>query len=181
MEGVWTVILAAGASRRFNGIKALAPWGNGTLLSQAIDTARAFSGDNFLVVTGAHRAQIEAELTEMPFVYNESWEKGMGTSIACGVAAVLNKAKGAGFIVLMTVDQPHVTPEHLALLVEKSRGNGLCTLSRDGETDMPPAVLTPDFFKDAIALQGDRGLKPSLGEYNTVASSALRDYDARVG
>lgn len=178
---IWTVILAAGASRRFKGIKALAPFGQGSFISNACAIARKFTGKNVVVVTGAHRDEIEPALAGHQIAYNADWEKGMGTSLACGLRAVMAADAKAEAVVIMPVDQPHIHLEHLQKLVDKALTSGLCTLSSDGAVDTPPAALVPEFFKDALALTGDRGLKASLTKYNVVVDPAVtQDIDTKM-
>lgn len=180
-DSVWTVILAAGASRRFkSGIKALAPWGQGTLLSQAIDTARAVSGSRVLVVTGAHRAVIEPAATALT-VYNEKWEDGMGASIACGLRAVLSREPDAAAVLIMPVDQPHIHAAHLSALLQGARQGQGAALSGDGAIVAPPAAITPPCYDAALSLQGERGLKSVLENYAVITDAAvLADFDENV-
>src|SRR4051812_13619599 len=69
----WTLILAAGASSRFGSAKALAPWKSGTLLSRALATARAVTGNRVLVVTGGHAESVVSHLGSVLWAFNPRW------------------------------------------------------------------------------------------------------------
>lgn len=167
----WCIILAAGAGSRFGGPKALAPWNGGTLLAQAVATARAACGDNVLVVTGAHALPPLA-----PQVHNPHWQKGLGHSVRAGLDAA--RAKGADIIIILPVDQPLVTPAHLLALGATARTNECAVLTRDGTADGPPAALPRACFGYLDKLEGNRGLKSVLENYDICeAAGMLADID----
>ena len=175
MAEIHTIILAAGASSRFGSSKALAAWGGHTFLSQAITTAQVI-GSHVLVVTGAHHASLLAHLT-VPFVYNEHWESGMGSSIACGIAAL---PESAAMAILLPVDQPLVDTAHLEKLVEAATRSGKAAFTQQGNIIGPPIALPRAYFELALSLTGDAGLKRmiTVDDMVTVASTvALTDID----
>lgn len=175
---IWAIVLAAGESSRFNGIKALAAWEKGTLLSQAIETAESICGKNIVIVTGGHAREIVAAAGDIQTIYNEQWQSGLGSSIAAGIReASCYKADTA---ILMPVDQPFVTPDHLRKLVDHAQTHQSCTLSRDDDVTGPPAAIPAEFFQSLSQLQGDKGLKGVLKNYTVVETSGvLRDIDTQ--
>ncbi len=102
------LLLAAGASKRMGRPKQLLPWGNGTLLSHAVFQAEKTDVQNRVVVLGANASTIQAHLGKLPdmFVVNPEWEKGMGSSIAFGIAHLLRKELTLQGILIMLADQP---------------------------------------------------------------------------
>ena len=175
---VWTVILAAGESARFGGIKAFAPWKDKNFLSQAIDTATEFCGDNLVVVSGAYHDEFKTRLENIRCVYNAEWREGMGSSIACGIREVLNISDQATAIVVLCVDQPYVTAAHLRRLLEKTKETGKCVLSGNGDFSSPPVIVPSAWFHKALELKGDQGLKHCLDDYNTIiAPEVVTDFD----
>ena len=175
---LWTLVLAAGASSRFGGIKALAPWPaddtGGTMLSHAIATALAI-GPRVLVVTGAHHAAMLPHLT-VPHAFNAHWERGMGGSIACGIAALPQTAELA---VILPVDQPLVTREHLSNLVSTARQTGKAVFTRQDKITGPPVALPRALFPTALLLDA-RGLKHALSPTQWLSvhhATALGDID----
>lgn len=174
---IWTIILAAGESRRFQGIKALAAWNGGTLLSQAIKTAKGVCGENVLIVTGGHAEEITAAASGILTVHNEHWQSGLGSSIAVGLCRVMDHANLA---IIFPVDQPFVTEAHLNNLVSEAMAKKFCVLSSDGDIIGPPAAIPVAFFGQIEKLQGDKGLKSVLDHYAVVeAPGILRDIDTQ--
>lgn len=163
---IWTVVLAAGASSRFNGVKALQEWQGGTFLSHILSAATDFSGENVVVVTGAHRDQIK--ILSGHEAHNAEWQKGMGTSIACSFEKVLQLDDDANAVLVMTVDQPFVDAAHLENLYDKFQQSGKCVLTSNGDFDGPPAIISRDYFAKAVQLNGDKGIKSFLQKYETV-------------
>jgi len=179
-ESVWTMILAAGASSRFGGVKALAEWQGQSFISKALRTAKTFSGSSTLVVTGGHAESIVPHISGAETIFNEKWEEGMGTSIAKGVNAILEKDPQAGYVVILPVDQPLVDSKHLENLVRASQKSGRCVLTAGKDFTGPPAVIPKNYFKNAQGLHGDRGLKSVLESVDVITIeeiSAARDID----
>lgn len=179
-ENVWTMILAAGASKRFGGVKALAEWQGKTFISRALTTAKTFSGSSTLVVTGGHAEALKPHLSGAETVFNEQWSEGMGTSISRGVRAIVEKDPTAGFVVVLPVDQPFVEAEHLEKLLNLSRKSGRCVLTEGDNFMGPPAVIPRAYFENAQTLNGERGLKSILksSDISTVPGvRASRDID----
>ena len=172
---ICTIILAAGAGSRFGGPKALAAWRDGTLLSRAV--AAAPRGSRIVVVTGAHAGRITeaAEALSVATLHNADWERGMGTSIAAGLACPA--AQKADVALILPVDQPFVPDAHLAALADAAMAQGLCVLTVDGHVTGPPAAIPARCFASLPAL-GAGGLKAALGAHGTIpCPGALRDID----
>lgn len=94
------IILAAGLSRRaapHN--KLLLPHGKLTVVRSTVEAVCAADCSEWIVVTGHQKEQIEAALAGLPvrFMYAADFEKGMGHSLAAGVAACSRDC--AGFLV----------------------------------------------------------------------------------
>lgn len=181
-HNTWTLVLAAGASRRFGSAKALAAWDGGTLLSRALQTAEETSGHSTLVVTGGYHDQVLTELkADTVFSFNDSWEDGMGSSIAEGVAAILRHDSAAKFIVVLPVDQPFADSIHLKTLITEAQKTGRCVLTEGNGFMGPPAVIPQKYFAKAMNLRGDQGLKKVLSSSEVVAVqnfTAAQDFDS---
>jgi molybdenum cofactor cytidylyltransferase len=181
-DHVWSVILAAGASKRFGSAKALAPWDGGTLLSRAIQSCQEVTDKSTLVVTGGYSDMVTAKIPNGTFhVYNPAWEQGMGSSIAWGVSAVLAKDPSAKFVVLLPVDQPFADAFHLKKLIQESQKTGRCVLTEGQGFMGPPSVIPQNLFEKALALKADQGLKKVLGASDITAVKnevAAQDFDS---
>lgn len=178
-SNVWTLILAAGASRRFGTAKALAPWNEHTLLAESLKTAKTLHPSRHVVVTGGYAPEIQKHLQEdlkcTSFIFNSEWQNGMGSSISYGIASLLKKDPHAEMIVIMPVDQPWIRASHLQKLIQQSALTHRCALTEGDGFFGPPAVIPRAYFAAAQKLQGDEGLKKFLRYSDMVFVSAPKD------
>jgi xanthine dehydrogenase accessory factor len=178
----WSLILGAGASSRFGGPKALAEWQGETFIARALKNAQTLNSENVMTVTGGHAETILPALGETLYAYNTNWQHGMGTSIAVGVQSIRTLDSQAEWILILPVDQPLVTPEHLNKLIQETQATGLCTLTVNGSGVFgAPAVLPKRFFERTQELCGDRGLKSVLKDSEMTfvySATALQDIDS---
>lgn len=112
------LILAGGASRRMGSPKALLRYDGETFLERMI---RLFSGvcEPVVVVLGHHAEQIRAALDRpgaAVFAVNPDPERGMLSSLQCGLAMVPASAEALLFAPL---DHPHLQPSTLVTLAAK--------------------------------------------------------------
>jgi molybdenum cofactor cytidylyltransferase len=154
------VVLAAGASTRLGEPKQLVMLGNETLLERAVRTAREARCTPIVVVLGAGYVEILADssLGDAVAVINDEWEEGMASSIRLGVRTLGFIAKEAEGVVLMTCDQPAVTPAHLTLLMRRQEVKA----SRYAERNGVPAYFPKRYFKQLAELTGDAGARALL-------------------
>jgi len=96
LNGVWAVVLAAGASSRFGSPK------QELLLEPVLERVRRSDIDDALVVLGAHELEVTAPTVGCP-----EWELGPGASLRCGLAALPPDAEAA---VVVLGDGPELDP-----------------------------------------------------------------------
>jgi molybdenum cofactor cytidylyltransferase len=161
------VILAAGASRRFGtASKLVADTGGEPLIARVVRRLSAARVDGapipVTVVTGAAGDPVavalgEAGLRPAPrLVVNPQAAKGIGTSIAAGVASV---DAGTRAVVITPGDMPLLTADLIERLVAAFQANGgqpVCTVLPDG-TPASPILWPRRLFPGLMALDGDRG------------------------
>ena len=77
------------------------------------------------MVLGANREQIEPELQgkEVGSVFNSEWPTGMGSSIATGLAYLLQHAPSIHQVLILVGDQPLLQVDNLTALVELQKPN----------------------------------------------------------
>ena len=109
------LILAAGSSQRFGRPKQLAMLNGETLLARALQAARAASlGSVYTILRiDDEPVLLEARRLGCDVIFNPAPEEGMASSLRFGVQAVLGLTDAG---LMMTCDQPAVTPHHLRLL-----------------------------------------------------------------
>jgi molybdenum cofactor cytidylyltransferase len=111
------VILSGGASRRMGTPKALLPFQGETFLDRLINVLAQVC-DPVIVVVGTHSAQIRSGIhraSEVLFAENPDPERGMLSSLQCGLALVPKQASAAMFL---PVDHPHLASDTAQLLAE---------------------------------------------------------------
>jgi molybdenum cofactor cytidylyltransferase len=166
------LVLAAGEGSRFGGaVKQLAMIGDKTMLEHALDTASTLAPYSVSVVLGCRHQQLSLLVGETQVIINPHWKDGLGSSIACGVAAL---PASASAVLIMLGDQPALSNMDLAGLTacyEQVCNNAVppivCASYADGLG--VPAIFPKHFFKQLMALKGDVGAKPLLHQNPVMA------------
>jgi molybdenum cofactor cytidylyltransferase len=153
------IILAGGASRRMGTPKALLHFENETFLDRLI---RLFAQvcDPVIVVAGHHSEQIRAGLRnpgQAVFVLNPDPERGMLSSLQCGLEVVPASAEG---VLFAPVDHPHLKAATFESLVARfEAGHPPVTVpTYAGEHGHPVCIARP-LVTELLALPP--GAKPS--------------------
>ena len=167
MNEVAAIIIAAGASSRLGEPKQLLLVEGETLLGRAVRIAKEAGADPVLVILGANRERIEAEvdLSGVRVVGNNGWQEGLASSIRLGVEEVQNQPTPASGVLLAICDQPAVTSEHLARMIETFREQPASAVASTyaGKRGIP-AVFPRSAFVDLLALTGDQGARGLLSQ-----------------
>jgi molybdenum cofactor cytidylyltransferase len=160
MKPVAAVILAAGASTRLGSPKQLALLRGECLLDRAVRIAQE-AGCIPVVVLGAHAEAISAacHLDEIETIINPRWEGGMSTSISDGIESAQSFADA---VILMTCDQPAVTPVHLKELITTGEQLGNPIASSYAGRNGVPAYFPATYFSQLLDLHGDTGARELL-------------------
>jgi molybdenum cofactor cytidylyltransferase len=153
---VTCVVLAAGGSRRLGRPKQLLAYRGTTLLGASLERARACHPDQLIVTLGAGaeaiRSSVDLEGTEV--AESDEYTAGCSSSIKAALDRVDPRSHG---IVLMLGDQPEVTPEAVARLVDGAGGAplGICRYE-DGPGH--PFWIRRDLFYELRRLHGDKAV-----------------------
>lgn len=118
------IILAAGLSRRMGKWKMMMPWGAGTILDSALDSALSFC-DRVVLVTGFRGDELRSYYQEHPkidVVFNPDYRDGMFSSIQRGVASITSSR-----FFLALGDMPEVKPSVYRTLWQH-REDGVCLI-----------------------------------------------------
>ena len=177
MARVGAIILAAGESKRLGQPKQLIQFRGKTLIENAVNTAAEVCS-SVAVVLGAHAATI---LSSVPrgaiLVRNERWAEGMASSISAGLTEIQNDCD---MVILMSCDQPLVTPGLLSKLISAP---GLVASAYNGTLGIP-AMFSKVFFPALLALTGTEGAKKIILQCRDIvtpisAPEAAFDVDTR--
>ncbi|WP_458068452.1 nucleotidyltransferase family protein [Rhodanobacter sp. BL-MT-08] len=159
------VLLAAGESRRFGGIKQLADIDGETMVHRAARTALA-TGAELIVVTGAHAEQVSAALADLPLrlVRHAGWADGMGSSLAAGIRVVVDHFPQATGALLCLADQPLLETSCYTRMLERHQQQpGRILATKQNGVAGPPALFPQDCFAELMQWSGDRGAQALFG------------------
>ena len=164
LQELWTIVLAAGGSRRFGGNKLLLKAGGESLLRRATRLASHLTGPRCVVVLGADASRLRAELVGfgVPIVVNRAWRTGMAGSLRAGIDALPASAPA---VMVILADQYAVgTPDLDRLLRSWSRRPRLPAAAVTGGAPGAPAILPRRYFRTIRHLRGDQGARRVLRE-----------------
>lgn len=156
------VLLAAGGSSRLGRPKQLLDIEGEPLVVRQARMLLALEPACVVVVTGAGQEQVAAELGDLPIrcEHNPDWSRGMGTSLAQGIRAMPERARGA---LILLVDQWKLTGADLQELIDAWAADPQAAVIAAYEgTRGPPAVLPRSLFERLSRLQGDSGARNIL-------------------
>jgi molybdenum cofactor cytidylyltransferase len=157
------IVLAAGASRRFNGVKQLADLRGRPLLSYAVESMLAVGAlDPVIVVLGHAAEEISSgvDFGNATVVVAGDWDDGQSASLKRGVAA----AAGADAVVVTLGDQPFITPQVIAGALDHLPGSDAVRATYGGVPGHP--VVLARTVMDAVRdLSGDTGARDLLARF----------------
>ena len=145
------VILAAGSSSRFGGLKQVAPFDDGTMLDAVVAVARKAQLDPVIAVVPP-AVPVPAGVTR---VDNDEPDAGLSRSLQLGLGAVPAEVDAA---VILLGDQPTVPPELVRRLVATRGPRPIVVATSDGLA-APPILLERSAFGLAERATGDSGLR----------------------
>ncbi len=155
-DRVTGLVLAAGGSHRLGRPKQLLPFGSATLLQHVLETARGCPFDQLLCVVGGSADDVRAgvDFEGIEVVENHAFGTGCSSSIAAALGAVDQRSER---LVLMLGDQPGVTAETVARLIEGSAGAPLAACAyADGRGH--PLYFSRELFGELSSMHGDKAV-----------------------
>lgn len=158
------IVLAAGASSRYGAPKLALPFGDTTLVRRAV-LAAVDACRHVIVVTGAHADAVTASIAQLPVTisFNPDWQRGIGSSIAHGVARLRADHADAQAALIALADQYRVTAVHFMQLLQAHRAeHGSIAAAAYADTVGVPCVFPRDVFDELAALQGRAGARAIL-------------------
>jgi molybdenum cofactor cytidylyltransferase len=158
-DGLYAIVLAAGAATRFGSAKQLVRVAGRPLLHSAVARAAEIAGTAVFVVLGARADELAPLLKHSPssVIINRDWREGMASSIRAGVSRLPASCTA---VLLTLVDQAAVTAEDLKRLVGAwKRQPEYIAAARYGTTTGVPAVFPRSTFTDLASLRGDVGAR----------------------
>jgi molybdenum cofactor cytidylyltransferase len=110
MQDIWSIILAAGESKRMGFPKMLLPFGGKTIIESVIDKVLRSDSNNIIVVLGAEKEAIASKIKNLSvrYCYNDKFKEGMLSSVKCGFNNLPFDFRAA---LVFPGDQPMISPE----------------------------------------------------------------------
>ncbi len=158
------LILAAGNSSRFGGLKQLASFDGEPLLARVIRAALSSELDAVVVVLGFEAEKISGQLGDalvhpaLSVVTNSAWQQGMATSLRAGMAQI---DRSFDSVMMILGDLPLLTPRiiDLVLRAHRTSGRGICLPVNDDGRWGHPICLSSRYFDSLMLLEGDAGAR----------------------
>ena len=178
-EDLYAMIMAAGGSRRYGGIKQLLELNGKSLLKRAIDIATKTFGNRIKLVLGlkSNKLQREADGYDVEVVVNRDWENGIASSLRSGISAMPEHCKGA---LIIFCDQPLINETHLRQMIDtwKQQPDRIIA-SAYAETLGVPVIFPSRYFTSIQELKGDNGAK-SIIEKNMDSVTRISIPEAEI-
>ena len=152
------VVLAAGESRRMGRLKALLPFGPGTVIEQVLQPLLQIELAEVVVVLGHRAPDIAAVIQSLPIrlLYNPQYQQGMTTSVQVALRAI-TPIPDAYLVAL--VDQPHIGPEPARqVLAAFARTHKGIVIPAYRDKRGHPIVLASRYRQDVLDLGEQQGL-----------------------
>jgi molybdenum cofactor cytidylyltransferase len=162
VDGLYAVVLAAGASTRFGSAKQLVRVAGRPLLHMAVTRAAEVTGNALIVVLGSGAAQLAPLLKHTPgsVVINQDWREGIASSIRTGVATLPAACRA---VMLLLADQAAVTADDLRRLAGswRKQPQHIAAALYGGACGVP-AIFPRSSFRALTELRGDTGARALL-------------------
>jgi molybdenum cofactor cytidylyltransferase len=159
------VVLGAGRSSRFGSPKQLLPFGDTTLLGEAVRNANASSLDRVVVVLGRASNELRGVLDfgRAGVVENTTYGTGCASSLLAGLDAAGDDCEA---LCLLLGDQPGVLPEFVdrALSEWRRERSWAAVCSYRGKLGHP-FVFSREAFEKLRALHGDKAVWKLIEAY----------------
>ena len=170
------LLLAAGGSKRLGRPKQLVEFEGETLVRRAAGALIGAGCSSIVVVLGSEIEGSVKALDELgvDIVFNDAWESGMGSSIACGVRSIMSAARHVDAVLISLCDQPLVTAEKLRPFIEtfSHLKAGIVAAEYDGVAGVP-ALFSASYFPQLASLNGEKGAREVIRNSPDAVSIAL--------
>jgi len=173
------VLLSAGSSSRLGRPKQLLKWGNSNLLQNAINTAGNSDASKTVLVLGAHYPEIISKINidNVELIKNETWEDGLGNSIAFGVKSIIEKHPKTDGVLVVLADQPLIESSYLNNLINSFEVNKkqIIASAYINRKYGVPVIFDKYYFNELANLNDDEGAKHITTKYISNVTSIEHD------
>jgi molybdenum cofactor cytidylyltransferase len=159
---IGAVILAAGGSSRFGRPKQLILLRGKSLIRHIIDAACEAGCSPVVIVVGSDDEKLHRELDRACIVrvQNKQWQRGIGSSIRCGIRQLMKSAPDVEASLLLVCDQPAVDARVIERLIALRETTGKSIVASSyANTLGVPALFTRSVFGELLSLEDEAGAK----------------------
>lgn len=123
MGAIWSIILAAGESKRMGIPKMLLDINGKTMIENVIDNVAKSDSNSILVVLGAGNEKLVDVISryKVRHCYNENYREGMLSSVQCGFKNLPGDPEA---VMVFQGDQPFISPEAINTVIDGYRTSG---------------------------------------------------------
>ena len=151
------ILLAAGQSKRMGELKQLMPFGQSTIVEQAVDNLLGSAVDEVIVVVGYKAEDVIKAIAAKPvkLVMNPDYEQGMSTSVIAGLNLAHSRVQG---VMLALGDQPLVDSQTIDRLIGEfcNHDKGIAVPTYQGRRGHP-IIFAIKYKEQLLKLRGDVG------------------------
>lgn len=153
---VSAVVLAAGASQRFDAPKQLLDVAGLPMVAHVLHQVMASSVDEIVVVLGCFAEQITPHIPPgCRVTMNTQWQEGLSSSLRAGLEVIDSRAEAVLFVL---ADQPGLTGEAIEHILRAYYGSTKpMVVPMYGDRRGTPALFDRRLFSALRALRGDVG------------------------
>jgi molybdenum cofactor cytidylyltransferase len=184
MGGIWSIILAAGESRRMGFPKMLLKFNGKTMIENVIDHVAESDSDGILVVLGAGWEDLIELVTkyDIKYSYNKNYRKGMLSSVQCGFRNLPSDIEAA---MVFQGDQPFISPSVINSVINayRSSDKGIIIPVYNGKRGHP-LLLDRKYREEIEGLDNNEGLRSityihpdDIFEVESDDAGILKDFD----
>jgi molybdenum cofactor cytidylyltransferase len=158
---IQALLLAAGASKRFNDTKQLALIAQTPMLVHVLNVLQLATFDNIKVILGANALAVRQVLPdETQILIAKHWQYGMGMSIAAGVNELCSKTT---HVFIGLADQVDITTAqyNVMISVSKQHPDNIVAALYNGKL-AAPAIFPRHYFSALALLKNDKGARDIL-------------------
>jgi len=159
------ILLAAGESKRMGQSKQLMPFGETTILEQAVDNLINSTVSETIVVLGHRAEEVMNVITSKPvkIVINPDYQQGMSTSIIAGLDLV---DSGTRAVMIALGDQPFVDSQTINSIIEAFvvSDKGIAIPVYQGRRGHP-VIFAIGYKGELLRLKGDIGGREIIDQH----------------
>ena len=162
---VSAILLAAGQSKRMGEPKQLMPFGQSTIVEQAINNLLNSAVNEIIVVLGYRAEEMIKTIAAKPvkIARNPNYRQGMSTSIIAGLNLIDSQAQA---VMLALGDQPSVDSQIINQLIEEfhHHDKGIVIPTYHGKRGHP-IILAIKYKQKLLELMGDIGARQIIKDH----------------